>query len=940
MMKSTTLTILVLMACLILALLPVFGEAQLIPAQAKTHSRPNATVSEVEDVKFIGTVVNVEVPGEYYWTMEVEQVLSGPPIYGQIIVSWNPYNFSCAPHANVDTSVEIGDGVEVYGGYNTATGNVSLCGGSEFEYLEYYLVKATGKVTILGTASVSFDDFHGFQGREVPIRDAAVSLLQNGTVVSTTTTADNGSYSFIVGEFDPDLSYRVQVSLAENTHDVPIFQVRYAPAPGDPVVYAETPSFSLQPEDDSVVHNVNFSSNDVGTDPNIPKGRLGSLAVIYYHIQQAVDFITSPQPAGLGFVLDYKLPVDVFTYDAGDEVNYNWSDSSINIQADQAIIDDADRPMNREWHEMFHHLMQEAIGPPLGTIGDCNHAGYLNLSTSDSWAEGWAEAWATILQDHLGYPDAETPYLYCWGLFERSSFEVNYRVWHNFKTKSPFICENRKGSWEEFAVASLIWDLYDPSNPSDISSDALGTYEDRIDLTIQQLWNALTSQDINSLDNIRDLYESLTAQGIGAADSDNDGETDLDELFIMHGFFADDDDHAYEEGEQVGWGGKPLRRDWPHIPGAAIEADLVSSNGEPLNCIEGHCPSLRIEVKLDSPYEYLSYAYDVALFQGEDNLVGIVLPPTSTVASVTVGLLTGGQSDEEFTMDNSTFWSLVAATESDHIAEITLTYSYEVYLPLVLRNYTPGPGTAEMVYIPAGEFQMGCDESNPNESCPTVEQPLHAVYLDAYYIDKYEVTNAQYAQCVAAGACAQPPFNSSYTRSSYYDNPTYADYPVIGLDWYRARDYCTWAGKRLPTEAEWEKAARGGSDTRMYPWGNESPDCSRLNYEHDNGSSYEYCVGDTSQVGDYPAGQSPYGVMDMSGNVSEWVNDWYDADYYDVSPYSNPTGPASGLSKVMRGGGWRDSWHYARAANRFAFPPDVSLGDDEGFRCVAGSPGE
>lgn len=229
-----------------------------------------------------------------------------------------------------------------------------------------------------------------------------------------------------------------------------------------------------------------------------------------------------------------------------------------------------------------------------------------------------------------------------------------------------------------------------------------------------------------------------------------------------------------------------------------------------------------------------------------------------------------------------------------------------------------------MVSIPAGELQMGCDpENDGGYGCRPREVPLHTVWVDAFDIDKYEVTNSQYAKCVAAGACDPPRFKHTLTREWYYGNPEYDEYPVVYVSWWNANDYCAWADKRLPTEAEWEMAARGPYDTRPWPWGDETIDCTRANFTDTRPSDkWVVCKGDTTRVGSYPTGATALGVMDMSGNVFEWVKDVYDENYYNYSPSVNPQGPDRSTDPerkpyfVIRGGSYRPDWYYPRTFNR------------------------
>jgi formylglycine-generating enzyme required for sulfatase activity len=222
---------------------------------------------------------------------------------------------------------------------------------------------------------------------------------------------------------------------------------------------------------------------------------------------------------------------------------------------------------------------------------------------------------------------------------------------------------------------------------------------------------------------------------------------------------------------------------------------------------------------------------------------------------------------------------------------------------------------ADMVFIPAGEFWMGSDDGDSDE------QPRRHVYLDAFWIDKYEVTNALYKRFWESDGQRRGNRVPLYWNDSKWNEP---NQPVVGVDWWDAWYYCRWAGKRLPTEAEWEKAARG-TDGRRYPWGDQW-DSGRANLT-ENG------IGKTVSVGSYPSGASPYGVQDMAGNVLEWVDDAYDKDYYKQAPSRNPKGPETTGYRVLRGGSWIYHARTLRISDR-TFDVSSERYDDVGFRCA------
>jgi formylglycine-generating enzyme required for sulfatase activity len=234
------------------------------------------------------------------------------------------------------------------------------------------------------------------------------------------------------------------------------------------------------------------------------------------------------------------------------------------------------------------------------------------------------------------------------------------------------------------------------------------------------------------------------------------------------------------------------------------------------------------------------------------------------------------------------------------------------------------PLEEELIYVPAGSFYMGSPDTDVLSR--EDEYPQHYLRMDGFWIWKREVSNYQYSLCVEAGECSAPT-DLGEGPSSHYGESEYANRPVVGVTWYQADQYCEWREARLPTEAEWEKTSRG-QFAQTFPWGNESPNCDLTNME---GCLLE--DPETDLLGQYPEGESDFRALDMSGNVWEWVADWYSENYYANSPSSNPTGPDIGEEKVLRGGSFEDTEVDLRSAARDFFEPDEFF-NDVGFRCV------
>jgi formylglycine-generating enzyme required for sulfatase activity len=344
-----------------------------------------------------------------------------------------------------------------------------------------------------------------------------------------------------------------------------------------------------------------------------------------------------------------------------------------------------------------------------------------------------------------------------------------------------------------------------------------------------------------------------------------------------------------------------------------LKVDLVESGSGALITDLGYNGKVILSPGEWHTNQFIAYDNDLAIYV--DDYPAYYKKDVDLRDTIGIEMLLILDADGTLNLDNFLLWNL--------------NYEQGISNPVPGTFWTPTRISTrdgmELVYIPAGSFRMGSDVLvNGNEDSHYF--PAHNVTLSAFWIDSHEVTNGQYHLCVVDGICSPPKLTSSLTRESYYGNTEFDDYPVVNVDWSMAKTYCEWAGRRLPTEAEWEMASHG-VETFLYPWGNT--------YSQDYGN-FKETNEDTTPVKKYENGRSYYGVYDMSGNVWEWVNDYFSDNYYSQSPIIDPQGPLQGNARedrIMRGGCFMDSGDWANVITRMNNNP-IWFEWSTGFRCA------
>lgn len=489
--------------------------------------------------------------------------------------------------------------------------------------------------------------------------EADVELLSDGKVIDTTITNYEGVYKFpnSLNLLNPgEYSIRMFLRHTDLDTDDTVLQVHY----GEPrfiffdpiLVSVETPPFYLS-SNNNVQVPINFSSSSLKAHSSIPKERLDDLATIYFHSMQALTYGRDV----LKVTHDHQLPIKVFAY-RGKKTHYVFDSGDIYIEPQYSDRNHSFRPMNREWHEMFHELMDDTIDIPILPKGDTNHDGFVNSSSSDSWVEGWAEFWTTQLKDHLGEDD---PHLYVFGN-KPLNLETNW--------EAP---SHSRGELEEFAVASLLWDLVDGIDTRRIENDP-------IEIELETLWDIIGTK---KLIDMKDVYDELKYNKIGVEDTDSDGLTDLDEVFVEHGFFVDTGNTAYDAGEEIGRAAntkpvrvynykqkkvwvmsRPDRRNLPLIPGANILISVVDENGNQV--VDG---TIEASVEFEGDASYYNYSYSANLLSVPEGLLDIHPPTSKYSAKINLHVVSStGEKSDMLIIDNNTFWDNLHVIHPDYVA--------------------------------------------------------------------------------------------------------------------------------------------------------------------------------------------------------------------------------------------------------------------------------
>lgn len=541
-------------------------------------------------------------------------------------------------------------------------------------------------------------------GHDHPLVGVEVVLLRGTDNQGTTKTDVNGDFGF--GQVPAGPGYQVQVRLREEYGGVYRRQIKWGDDQLD-VRAATRESFEVKPGQIEAVH-IDFGAPAQLDSGEIPGDKLDDLASFYFHTQQvdqfAVGTLGMPETANW-------MPVEAILVYLGTpsvrELGYYCPAAGaprcgqayvIYIGAGVSDFESVNnhyyRPMNREWHENFHYLMDKLHSLPVRGAGDESHAGFSNSSSADSWAEGWAEFWPCVLWHVQGYPKPE--------IYRNSplgiDIEQNWRSWDN--TPGVYWQEGQllpdlRVQHEELAVAALLWDLYDEKNVEDRGETAsavasLSAPWDNVDLSLSDLWGVIGTK---KYDNVKSLYDGLLADIASLKNEDTTAidKMDLDMLFVLHGFFADQQAacllcagrHEWEPGEDPGWAGKPDRSSWEPLPNAYVKVDVVDWRGKP---IDG--ATMRVEISHDNPY--FDYSSEWDLPQATGNLIYLELPDPETAASARFVAFRGSRSSDAYIVNNSEYWTRVQAATSGYAEEFTLVVAREWWTGLLLPSLLGG----------------------------------------------------------------------------------------------------------------------------------------------------------------------------------------------------------------------------------------------------------